>query len=105
MSITKEKQKEAFAALAKDFGYTSTMQAPRIMKIIVSSGQQDRDVFFGLRFEGKAADTVSAAEQVDHDQALQEALKAINATLLIQPVDGRTSSFVCTLPLSPEVRD
>ena len=74
-------------------------------KIIVSSGQQDRDVFFGLRFEGKAADTVSAAEQVDHDQALQEALKAINATLLIQPVDGRTSSFVCTLPLSPEVRD
>ncbi|MFM2330792.1 MAG: hypothetical protein RLZZ26_299 [Candidatus Parcubacteria bacterium] len=38
MSITKEKQKEAFAALAKDFGYTSTMQAPRIMKVIVSSG-------------------------------------------------------------------
>ena len=38
MSITKQRQKEAYKALAKDFGYTSTMQSPRIMKVVVSSG-------------------------------------------------------------------
>jgi large subunit ribosomal protein L5 len=38
MSITKQKQQSAYLALAKDFGYTSTMQGPRIQKIIVSSG-------------------------------------------------------------------
>ena len=36
--ITKEKQQSAYSTLAKDFGYTSTMQAPKIMKVIVSSG-------------------------------------------------------------------
>jgi large subunit ribosomal protein L5 len=38
MSITKETQKSAYTALAKEFGYTSTMQTPKIMKVIVSSG-------------------------------------------------------------------
>ena len=38
MSITKQKQQEAYLALAKDFGYTSSMQGPRISKIIVSTG-------------------------------------------------------------------
>ncbi len=38
ISITKQKQQEAYLALAKDFGYTSTMQGPRISKVIVSSG-------------------------------------------------------------------
>ncbi|MFI5260184.1 MAG: 50S ribosomal protein L5 [Candidatus Paceibacteria bacterium] len=38
MSTTKLKQQEAYTALAKQFGYTSTMQAPRISKIIVSTG-------------------------------------------------------------------
>ena len=38
MSITKERQESAYAALEKAFGYTSTMQGPRIMKVIVSSG-------------------------------------------------------------------
>lgn len=38
MSITKQRQQEAYAALASTFGYTSTMQGPRIQKVIVSSG-------------------------------------------------------------------
>lgn len=38
MTITKERQQSAYPVLAKDFGYTSTMQGPRILKVIVSSG-------------------------------------------------------------------
>ncbi|OGG78172.1 50S ribosomal protein L5 [Candidatus Kaiserbacteria bacterium RIFCSPLOWO2_01_FULL_52_12b] len=38
MSITKQRQQTAYLALAEAFGYTSPMQSPRIMKIIVSSG-------------------------------------------------------------------
>ncbi|MFA6519256.1 MAG: 50S ribosomal protein L5 [Candidatus Paceibacterota bacterium] len=38
MSITKERQQTAYLALAKDFGYTSPMQGPRIMKVVVSTG-------------------------------------------------------------------
>ena len=38
MSITKQKQQSAYLALAKDFGYTSTMQGSRIQKVIVSTG-------------------------------------------------------------------
>ena len=38
MSITKTRQQEAFLALKEAFGYTSPMQGPRIMKVIVSSG-------------------------------------------------------------------
>ncbi|MSU74535.1 50S ribosomal protein L5 [Candidatus Kaiserbacteria bacterium] len=38
MSITKERQQSAYLALAEQFGYTSKMQGPRIMKIVVSTG-------------------------------------------------------------------
>lgn len=38
MSTTKQKQQTAYLALAKDFGYTSPMQGPRISKVIVSTG-------------------------------------------------------------------
>jgi large subunit ribosomal protein L5 len=38
MSITKQKQQSAYQALAETFGYTSSMQGPRITKVIVSSG-------------------------------------------------------------------
>lgn len=38
MSITKERQQTVYLALAKDFGYTSPMQGPRIMKVVVSTG-------------------------------------------------------------------
>lgn len=38
MSITKQLQQSSYLALAKDFGYTSPMQGPRIMKVVVSSG-------------------------------------------------------------------
>lgn len=38
MSITKQKQQSAYAAFAETFGYTSPMQGPRIMKVVVSSG-------------------------------------------------------------------
>lgn len=38
MSITKERQKTAYQALAGQFGYTSPMQGPRIGKVIVSTG-------------------------------------------------------------------
>jgi signal transduction histidine kinase len=69
-------------------------------KIIVSSGQQNRGISFGLQAEGKAADTVPALDAVDHDQALQEALKVIGATLLIQSTDERINSIVCNLPFS-----
>ena len=38
MSITKERQKTSYLALAETFGYTSPMQSPRIQKVVVSSG-------------------------------------------------------------------
>lgn len=38
MSITKQRQQESYPALKEAFGYTSTMQGPRITKVIVSSG-------------------------------------------------------------------
>ncbi|TSC70125.1 MAG: large subunit ribosomal protein L5 [Parcubacteria group bacterium Gr01-1014_49] len=38
MSITKQRQQSSYLALAETFGYTSTMQGPRIQKVVVSSG-------------------------------------------------------------------
>ncbi len=38
MSITKQRQQSSYLALAEIFGYTSPMQGPRIMKVVVSSG-------------------------------------------------------------------
>ncbi len=38
MSLTKQRQQTAYEALAEQFGYTSTMQGPRITKVIVSTG-------------------------------------------------------------------
>ena len=38
MSITKQKQQTAYLALAETFGYTSPMRAPRVMKVVVSTG-------------------------------------------------------------------
>lgn len=38
MSITKQKQQTAYLALLETFGYTSPMQSPRIIKVVVSSG-------------------------------------------------------------------
>ena len=38
MSITKERQQTAYQALSEQFGYTSTMQSPRVEKVIISSG-------------------------------------------------------------------
>src|SRR6266481_1465766 len=38
MSITKERQQSSYLALKEAFGYTSPMQGPRILKVIVSSG-------------------------------------------------------------------
>ena len=38
MSLTKQKQQTVYLALAETFGYTSPMQAPRIQKVVVSSG-------------------------------------------------------------------
>lgn len=38
MSITKEREQSAFAALKDAFHYTSTMQGPRVMKVVVSTG-------------------------------------------------------------------
>ncbi len=38
MKTLKAKQNDAFAALKSEFGYTNVMQAPRILKIVVSAG-------------------------------------------------------------------
>lgn len=38
MTITKQRQQSAYLALAEAFGYTSPMQGPRIMKVVISSG-------------------------------------------------------------------
>ncbi len=38
MSITKERQQSGYAALKDAFHYTSSMQAPRVTKVVVSSG-------------------------------------------------------------------
>lgn len=38
MSITKQRELSAYETLSKVFGYTSTMQSPRVTKVIVSSG-------------------------------------------------------------------
>lgn len=38
MSLTKKQQQSAYAALKGEFAYTSPMQAPRVEKVVVSSG-------------------------------------------------------------------
>ena len=38
MAIVKEKQNKALDALKGEFGYTNAMQAPRILKVVVSTG-------------------------------------------------------------------
>jgi len=38
MELLQDKQKKSFAALKGDFGWTNTMQAPQIKKVIVSVG-------------------------------------------------------------------
>jgi len=38
MQTVKEKQNNAFEALKSEFGYKNKMQAPRIVKVVVSSG-------------------------------------------------------------------
>lgn len=38
MTLTKQRQQAAYDALAPQFGYTSRMQAPRILKVIVATG-------------------------------------------------------------------
>ena len=38
MSITKDRQKTSYEALKDAFGYTSVMQGPRVLKIIVATG-------------------------------------------------------------------
>ena len=38
MELIQEKQKTAFDALKKDFGWTNRMQAPRIEKVVISVG-------------------------------------------------------------------
>ena len=38
MILTKEKVQTSFETLSKEFGYTSRMRAPRVLKVVVSSG-------------------------------------------------------------------
>ena len=38
MELIQEKQKKTFKDLQKDFGWTSAMQTPRVVKVVVSSG-------------------------------------------------------------------
>ena len=38
MSITREQEKKSFAALKAEFGYTNVMQAPKVTKVIISTG-------------------------------------------------------------------
>lgn len=38
MKSIKEKTKESFTALKSEFGYKNSMQAPKILKVVVSSG-------------------------------------------------------------------
>lgn len=38
MNVTKDRQQKAYGTLGERFGYTSAMQAPRIEKVVVSSG-------------------------------------------------------------------
>jgi large subunit ribosomal protein L5 len=38
MMLTKEKVEKSFEALSEQFGYTNKMRAPKIVKIVVSSG-------------------------------------------------------------------
>jgi len=38
MSITKDRQHTTYQALSERFGYTSPMQAPRLVRVVVSSG-------------------------------------------------------------------
>jgi large subunit ribosomal protein L5 len=38
MKTLKSKQAEAFEAMKKSFGYTNAMQAPKVLKVVVSAG-------------------------------------------------------------------
>jgi large subunit ribosomal protein L5 len=38
MKTLKEKQKHAFEVMKKEYGFTNAMQAPKVMKVVVSAG-------------------------------------------------------------------
>jgi large subunit ribosomal protein L5 len=38
MKTLKEKQVDAFQVMKKDYGYTNAMQAPKVLKVVVSAG-------------------------------------------------------------------
>jgi signal transduction histidine kinase len=67
-------------------------------KILVTAGQQDGAVNFGIRLEGETADSAPGLDVIDHDQALQMALTAVDARLSVQSADGRIGAVLCTLP-------
>ena len=54
MKSTKEKTKESYDALKTEFGYKNPMQAPRIEKVVVSSGvggQKDKKKLIDITME------------------------------------------------------
>jgi hypothetical protein len=69
-------------------------------KIVVTSGDHNRSIFFRLQAEGGTADATPDLDAVHQDQALQQALRLIGASLVITSADEKVPSITCTLPLS-----
>jgi hypothetical protein len=71
-------------------------------KLNVFSSQKDRFVFFEIKAEGENVHTPSDLTAIDHDPAMQEALRICRASLSRQPTEDGGESIVCAIPVSAE---
>ena len=86
---TKEKQNKAFAELGTEFGYKNRMAAPRLMKVIVSTGvgkKRDKKVLEYI--EGRLA-------RITGQKAARRAAKLSIASFKVR--EGDTVGFQTTL--------
>lgn len=87
-SVT-QKEKEVFAALKDKFGYTSPMQAPRILKVVIGSGVGSVDDKNKLKFIEKSISLITGQKP-----SSQLAKKSI-ATFKVR--EGQLSGYRVTL--------
>ncbi len=87
--MTKQRQQTAFEAMSETFGYTSRMQAPRIQKVIVSTG-------VGKKRDKKQIDLISdRLAKITGQKAAPRAAKVSIASFKVR--EGDTVGLQVTL--------
>lgn len=89
MNLSKQKQQDAFKTLGTDFGYTSPMRAPRITKVVVSTG-------VGKKRDKKVLEVIAdRMARITGQKAAPRAAKQSIASFKVR--EGDTVGFQVTL--------